>query len=130
MASVNKKSIFILKELVSYRYKNSSLKQLQALSVEEDTRDVGRWGRLRHKYLRENKRRILTKLIDTHKLTDHLIEVNEAAEKQMEQLEAEMMEAEGVTEELKATDQMKWVQMMNSIRARAEEIVLNNLIYA
>lgn len=69
-------------------------------------------------------------LIDTYQLTDHLIEVNEAAEKQMEQLEAEMMESEGVTEELKATDQMKWVQMMNSINLRAEEIVLNNLIYA
>lgn len=115
---------------LSYTLDPETFIYLPALSVEEDTRDVGRWGRLRHKYLRENKRRILTKLIDTHKLTDHLIEVNEAAEKQMEQLEAEMMEAEGVTEELKATDQMKWVQMMNSINLRAEEIVLNNLIYA
>ena len=115
---------------LSYTLDPETFLYIPALSVEEDTRDVGRWGRLRHKYLRENKRIILMELIDTYQLTDHLIEVNEAAEKQMEQLKAEMMESEGVTEELKAADQMKWVQKMNSIRARAEEIVLNNLIYA
>ncbi|MDD6489996.1 MAG: TnpV protein, partial [Clostridia bacterium] len=100
------------------------------LSVTEDTRDIGRFGHKRKQYLKENKPILYMQMFDDHSLTDHLIEVNESAEKQMEMLQEQMMKSEGVTEELKAQDQMKWVRMMNSIRARAEEIVLNNLIYA
>ena len=69
-------------------------------------------------------------MFDEGSLVDHLIEINEQAEKRMDMLEASMAESEGVTEELKAEDQMEWVRRMNSIISRAEEIVYNDLIYA
>lgn len=68
-------------------------------------------------------------MFDDNSLVDHLIEINEAAENMAEQLETQMVQAEGVTEELKANDQMEWVRRMNSIISRVNEIVLHDLIY-
>ena len=69
-------------------------------------------------------------LLYSFKLHTHLVEANERAERMLDQLTADMAKREGVTEALKAADQMAWVQRMNSIRARAEEVVYAEVIYA
>ena len=69
-------------------------------------------------------------LLYTFKLHSHLVEVNERAERMFDQLTAEMAKREGVTEALKASDQMEWVRRMNSIRARAEEVIYSEVVYS
>ena len=91
--------------------------------------DIGIWGERRRRYLYKAKPTLYMQMQDNHSLTDHLISINEAADSMMEQLEAEMMEKEGVNEKLKAEDWMEWVRRANSIQSRAEEIVYNDLIY-
>ena len=90
---------------------------------------IGKYGRMRKRYLEEKKDGTLTALVLSGKLTQHLLEINDLCKEQIEVLTGKMALAEGVTEQLKATDQMAWVQRMNSIRSRAEEIVTSELIY-
>ncbi|MBO4693601.1 MAG: TnpV protein [Clostridia bacterium] len=91
---------------------------------------VGRFGMLYHDYLRNNKRVTYSGLMLSGKLKEHIEDIDRQAEEIFSQLVDQMKQAEGISEELKATDQMEWVRRMNSIRGRAEEIVLNKLIYA
>ena len=91
---------------------------------------IGRFGRLRHRYLKEHKRVLFFQLLTSGKLGYHLEEIDNSATNMFDLLEKQMAEKQGVTENLKATDQMKWVGLMNNIRACAEEIVLNDLICA
>ena len=88
-----------------------------------------RFAKMRHRYLREHRNGINTGMFLDGKLEEHLKEIGEAAEKMFDRLVEQMKKAEGVTEKLKAENQMEWVGRMNSIRSRAEEIVLNDLIY-
>lgn len=90
---------------------------------------VGVWGMRRLTYLRQHRRPIYSGMLMTGTLNAHLEEIDRAAEEMTELLMTQMAEREGVTEQLKAEDQIAWVQMMNSIRNRAEEIVLAELIY-
>ena len=90
---------------------------------------LGKYGLMRRRYLRRHRRVTYTNLLTSGKLTEHLLEIEQTAQSRMEQITAQMARAEGVTEELKATDQMKWVGQMNSIRQAAEETVLTELIY-
>lgn len=92
--------------------------------------ELGAWGRLRLRHLRDHQNGIYTGMLLSGKLESHLAEVNARAEEMFERLVEEMSEDEGITEELKALDQMGWVQQMNSIRSRAAEIVREELIYA
>ena len=89
---------------------------------------IGKYGRMRRRYLKEHRPVLYTNLLTTGKLDRHLAEIDEACEKQMELLIKQMAQREGITEELKASDQLEWVRCMNSIRDRAEEIVLRELI--
>ena len=98
------------------------------LAVEE-TKPIGRWGRMRRRYLKEYRPVLYTNLLVTGELFTHLSEIDEASEERMELLTRQMAEREGVTETLKAADQMEWVRRINSIQNRAEEIVLNELVY-
>jgi hypothetical protein len=91
---------------------------------------LGKYGMLRRTFLRRHKDGIYTGMMLRGTLNSHLQEVDEQANQMMEQLTTEMKQQYGVTEQLKAEDQMKWVQMMNAIRHSAEEVVLNSLIYA
>lgn len=91
---------------------------------------IGKYGTLRHKYLRSRHRGIFDGMLLEGSLNPHLEEIDRQANEMMERLTAQMAQAEGVTEQLKAQDQMAWVQAMNSIKNRAEEIVLHDLIYA
>lgn len=91
---------------------------------------IGKFGRLRKKFLKENRSGFYNTLILTNGLTEHLLEIDRMAREQVEQTMAQMAQTENVTEKMKAENQMLWIQRMNSIRQRAEETVLNDLIYA
>ena len=94
------------------------------------TEELGAWGRLRLRHLREHQNGIYTGMLLSGKLEAHLVEVSARAKEMFERLVDDLSEDEGVTEELKAEDQMAWVQQMNSIRSRAAEVVREELIYA
>lgn len=96
---------------------------------EQDNRLIGIWGQRRRRYLKEHHKILYYNLLTSCKLHDHLADVNENAEEMLYRLEKQMAEKEGVTEQLKAENQMLWVKRMNCIRNRAEEIVLNEIIY-
>lgn len=85
---------------------------------------------MRKAFLKEHRKGTYNELLLTGKLDEHLLEMDRLARMQVEQIVEHMAKAEGVTEELKARDQMKWVGMMNSFKHSAEEIVLTELIYA
>ena len=91
---------------------------------------IGKYGTMRHNYLRDHHRGVFDGLLLSGTLNAHLEEVDRQAIEMMERLTTKMAKTEGVTEQLKAADQMAWVGAMNNIKARAEEIVLNELIYA
>ena len=101
-----------------------------ALDGDEEDHPLGKYGRLRETFLREHHRGTYTSMLLTGRLSDHLTEIDHSADEMMERVIAQIAKAEGVTEALKASDQMAWVQRMNSIRHRAEEIVLHDLVYA
>lgn len=90
---------------------------------------IGIWGQRRLQYLRTHKRVLYTTMLMGDTLKDHLEEVDKSADEMYEQLTLQMEAQEGVTEKLKASDQMEWVQRMNNIRNRAAEIVHKELIY-
>lgn len=99
------------------------------LIVAEEKRTIGKYGRLRKTYLQEHRSMIYFDMVLSNKLWHHLADVEEQAQKRMEVIIAQMKEAEGITEELKAREQMEWVRRMNSIRSRAEEIVLRAIVF-
>lgn len=96
---------------------------------EEEAPRYGKYGKMRHAYLREHKKAYYTTLLFDGKLVAHLNEIDDAANAQMMQLTKQMAKAQGVTETLKAQNQMAWVGAMNNIRNAAEEIILSELIY-
>ena len=102
---------------------------LPVLSLPEETRPIGCWGMLRKEYLKEHKSGMYIYLLLTARLDSHLADVNEQAQERFELIEAQMRSAEGVTEDLKAQNPMEWVRRANNIRNRAQEIVLNELVY-
>ena len=91
---------------------------------------VGRFGMMYHDYLRNHKRVTYSGLMLSGKLKEHIEEIDRQAEELFSQLVEQMKQAEGVTERLKAADQMEWVRRMNSIRGRAEEIVKSEVVFA
>ena len=88
-----------------------------------------RFVEMRRRYLRERREGIYTGMLLTGKLDDHLKEIGDTTQKMFDRLVEQMKDAEGVTERLKAENQMEWVGRMNSIRSRAEEIILSELVY-
>ena len=101
---------------------------LPDLSVPESPK-IGKYGMLRRSYLREHRDGIYTGMLLSGKLNGHLEEIDRTANEMMNRLTTELAKAQGVTESLKAWDQMKWVGLMNNIRNQAEEIVMTELIY-
>ena len=97
---------------------------------EEETPRYGKYGRMRHTYLREHKKAYYTTLLFGGKLVAHLNEIDDAANAQMELITKQIAKSQGITEALKAKDQMAWVGDMNNIRNAAEEIVLCEVIYS
>ena len=99
------------------------------LELPEETRPIGKWGRMRREYLKEHKPIQYNCLILSGKLWTYLADLNEQAQDRLDRIIEQMKTAEGVTEGLKAADPMTWVGAMNNIRNRAEEIILQELIY-
>lgn len=99
------------------------------LELPQESRPIGKWGRMHRHYLKEYHPIRFNQLVLSGKLWTHLADLNEQAQQRMETLISQMQAAEGVTESLKANDPMAWVQRMNCIQARAEEIVREELIF-
>lgn len=99
------------------------------LPPEKDAPTYGKYGRMRRTYLKEHHEGLYTGLLLSGKLNAHLNEIDKTARTRMELLTKQMAAAQGITEELKAGDQMAWVGAMNSIRNAVEEIVFSELIY-
>ena len=98
---------------------------------EEPGQDVsyGKYSSLRRGYLREYRPTLWAVLVNSGKLTDHLKEIERTARQRMDLLLPQLMKVAGVTEELKARDQMAWVGLVNNCQARADEIILSELVY-
>lgn len=100
------------------------------LPAEKENKSIGIWGQRHKRYLQEHKRATYANLLTSGKLNSYLADIDEQAEELFSRLVKQMAEREGVTETLKAENQMLWVQKINNIRNRAMAIVYTNLIYA
>ena len=97
--------------------------------TEEEQRPVGKYGQMRMEYLQQNRPGLFTRLLLSGKLMEHLHEIDDTCYDRLELLVSQIKQTEGITESLKASDQMEWVRRMNNIRHRTEEIILSELIY-
>ncbi len=95
-----------------------------------ERKPVGIWGRRYRKYLKEHRNTTYTAMMLAGTLDDHVAEIDQQAEDMLDRLIKQMTKQEGITEQLKARDQMEWVRRMNNIRNQAVEVVNNDLIYA
>lgn len=99
------------------------------MSKPRRTGNVGKYGRMRARYLRENKKVEYSIMLINNELTSHLLNIDDICRERIDILVKQMAEKENVNEELKANNQIKWGQMMNNIKNRVEEIVINEIIY-
>ena len=111
------------------RYQLKGDYYLPVLELPEESRPIGRWGRLHKAYLKNQRPILYQSLLLSGKLYTVLADLNEQATERCSLIIRQMAEAEGITEKLKANDPMRWVQGMNSIRSRAEEIIQAEMIY-
>ena len=98
------------------------------LPAEQEEKPIGVWGQRRLRYLKQHRRVLYTNLLVSGKLSEHLVEIDKQAEDMFFQLVKDMAECEGVTEQLKADNQMEWVGRMNNIRSRVTEIINKEII--
>ena len=120
---------FITDERTGLRYELVGDYYLIAGENEPEGSPIGIWGQRHLRYIRKHKVGLYAELLTTGKLNDYLADLNEQAEAMFSRLVKQLSEKEGVTEALKAENQMLWVQRMNNIRSAAMEIVANDLIY-
>lgn len=102
---------------------------IPAVKLPEEERPIGKWGRMHRAYLEDTNPLLLNHLILTGRIFTYLADLNEQAQDRYRRIVRQMMEAEGVTEDMKRRSQMEWVQAMNSIANRAVEIVKDEMIY-
>ncbi len=115
---------------MTIQYHKSGDYYLPNLVLEEtEVQPIGKYGRMRKRYLKEHRPVLYTNLLLSGKLVQHLAEIDRVCEERIELLTQQITKQEGVNEALKAADQMEWVRHMNSIRNRAEEVVLHDLVY-
>ena len=104
--------------------------RLPNLTVEEnDTRPIGVWGQRRLHYLKHHRKVMYYNLLTSSKLHSHLANIEEQAQELFARLITDLATKEGITEQLKATDQINWVQRMNNIRERVMEMVYTDVVY-
>ena len=96
---------------------------------EQTTYEIGKYGKLHLAFIKQHRRGTYTTLLTEGRLNEHLYAIDEQAHEQMESYITQAAEQMGVTEELKASDPMRWVQLMNNIKSYAEEIVLKEVVY-
>ena len=102
---------------------------IPAVKLPEEERPIGKWGRMHRAYLEDTNPLLLNHLILTGRIFTYLADLNEQAQDRYRRIVRQMVEAEGVTEDMKRQSQMEWVRAMNSIANRAEEIVKDEMIY-
>ena len=102
---------------------------LPNVTLPKEEATFGRYGRLRLKYLKEHRKVLYINLLTSGELTQHLDEVDRQAQEMLELLVKQMAQAQGITEQLKAEDQMTWVGATNNIRSAAEEIVMQEIVF-
>ena len=122
-----KKQIYDEKNGMSYTLHGDYY--LPDLVLREEEPTYGKYGMLRKQFLKEHRSARYQYLLLTGKLNEHLNQTDQEAREQVETLMKQMTEKQGVTEELKVQDQMKWVGLMNNIKVSAEEIILKNMVY-
>ena len=122
-----KKQIYDEKNGMSYTLHGDYYLPDLVLNEEEPT--YGKYGMLRKQFLKEHRSARYQYMLLTGKLNEHLNQIDQEVREQVETLMEQMIEKQGVTEELKAQDQMKWVRLMINIKSSAEEIVVKNTIY-
>ena len=122
-----KKQIYDEKNGMSYTLHGDYY--LPDLVLREEEPIYGKYGMLRKQFLKEHRSARYQYMLLTGKLNEHLNQIDQEVREQVETLMEQMTEKQGVTEKLKAQDQMKWVRLMNNIKASAEEIVLKNMVY-
>lgn len=122
-----KKQIYDEKNGMSYTLHGDYY--LPDLVLREEEPTYGKYGMLRKQFLKEHRSARYQYMLLTGKLNEHLNQIDQEVREQVETLMEQMIEKQGVTEELKAQDQMKWVRLMINIKSSAEEIVLKNTIY-
>lgn len=103
---------------------------LPELELPNESRPIGKYGMMRKEYLEKHRPGLYARLMLSGKLMSHLADTNEQANKRLASMLARMAAAEGVDEELKARDPMRWVGLMNNLKACAEECILAELVYA
>ena len=121
---------YITDERTGLKYELVGDYYLIAGDDETEERPIGIWGQRHLRYLKQHRKTIYAELLTSGKLNSYLADLNEQAEDMFFRLVKELVEKGGVTEQLKAADQMEWVRRMNAIRETATEIVNNDLIYA
>ena len=122
-----KKQIYDEKNGMSYTLHGDYY--LPDLVLREEEPTYGKYGMLRKQFLKEHRSARYQYMLLTGKLNEHLNQIDQEVREQVETLMEQMIEKQGVTEELKAQDQLKWVRLMNNIKASAEEIILKNMVY-
>ena len=120
---------FITDERTGIQYELIGDYYYPCLMIEEPP-TLSKYGGMRAKYLKEHKKVLYFNLLTSGKLNEHLVEVDTSACNMAEYLTKKKKKRQGVTEQLKATDMMKWLGMMNNIRACVDEIVLNDIVYS
>ena len=117
-----------MKNSLSYRQNGDYLIPNLKLT-EQPAQRLGKYGRMRKKYLQENRPGLYNRLLLSEELQAHLLEIDQAAYSRLEQMMPELAQKAGATEGLKGSDPMKWAGLMNNCKAQAEEIILNELVY-
>ena len=119
---------YITKNGIKYELRGEQYYPMFEIS-EQTNYEIGKYGHLHLDFIKNHRRGTYTTLLTEGRLNEHLHNIDEQAHEQLDLLTAQMAERMGVTEELKASDPMRWVQMMNNIKASAEEIVLKEVVY-
>lgn len=114
----------------TYRREEDYLVPDLSLPSEESEIRIGKYGRMRKRFLKEHRPALYANLLLNGTLTKHLAEIDRSCLDRLEIIEGAMMKQEGVTKALKASDQMEWIRRRNSIHSRAEETILTELVYA
>lgn len=110
-------------------YRQNGDYQIPDLTLgETPEKPLGKYGRMRKTYLKEHRPVLYSQFLLSGKLYQHLLETEETAERRLEQMMPLLMKEAGITEQVKASDPMRWVQLMNSCKAQAEEVILTELI--
>ncbi len=111
-------------------YRQEGDRLIPNIECPQSERPIGKYGRMRKNFLKEQRPELYNYLLITGQLPDHLSEIDKAANDRLEEIIPKLAAEAGVTEQLKQSDQMRWVGLMNACKAQVEEIILNELVYS